>query len=143
MKHPFDFGDQVRLNRDIYNDGTYPGEASGNLLVTRGTIGYVRDIGYFLQNEVIFSIHFLEADRLVGCRERELLHSDEAWVKNRFRLHDQVRLTLPLSIGEEEIAPQGHVSRITQVLPETDRIFYHIRHHERLFRVAEEILEPL
>ena len=142
MKYAFDFGEEVRLNRDIYNDGTYPGESSGELLVARGSIGYVRDIGYFLQDEVIFSIHFLEQGRLVGCREKELLRSDEPWIENRFRLRDRVRLKLPLSIGDEEIAPEGYETRITQVIPESEQIFYHIRHHERLFRVAEEILEP-
>ena len=42
-----EYGTGVRVIRNIRNDGTYPGEAVGALLVRRGTVGYVRDVGTF------------------------------------------------------------------------------------------------
>ena len=68
--------DAVRVIRNIRNDGTYPGQLTGALLVRRGSIGYVRHIGVFLQDQIIYTVHFLEAgNRIVGCRETELILS--------------------------------------------------------------------
>ena len=69
--------DAVRVIRNIRNDGTYPGQPTGALLVRRGSIGYVRHIGVFLQDQIIYTVHFLEAgNRIVGCRETELIRAD-------------------------------------------------------------------
>jgi CHAD domain-containing protein len=38
-----------------------------------GSIGFVRDWGVFLQDQIIYQIHFPESDRMVGCREQELI----------------------------------------------------------------------
>jgi hypothetical protein len=64
----FDHGDEVRVRRNVRNDGTFPGEPTGALLVRRGSVGYVRDVGTFLQDQIIYSVHFLENNRLVVIR---------------------------------------------------------------------------
>jgi hypothetical protein len=73
----WDYGDAVRVTRNVRNDGTFPGVPTGDLLVRRGRIGHVRDVGTFLQDQIIYSVHFLAEGRLVGCREDELVGVDE------------------------------------------------------------------
>ncbi|HQF31349.1 MAG TPA: nitrogen fixation protein NifZ, partial [Hyphomicrobiales bacterium] len=86
----FDYGEEVRVVRNLRNDGTFPGIATGVLLVRRGSTGVVRDIGTFLQDQVIYTVHFTEADILVGCRDRELIGIDAAWVQSRFEFGEKV-----------------------------------------------------
>ncbi len=62
----FDYGDRVRVLRNLRNDGTYPGMDVGKLLVRRGSVGFVRDRGTFLQDQIIYSVHFRADDKLVG-----------------------------------------------------------------------------
>ncbi len=38
----FDYGDTVRLIRNVRNDGTFPGKEVGDLLIRRGAVGFVR-----------------------------------------------------------------------------------------------------
>ena len=45
MKYRWDFGEGVRLIRNVRNDGTYPGMATGAPLVRRGSVGHVVDVG--------------------------------------------------------------------------------------------------
>ena len=61
MEQPqrFDYGDEVRVVRNVRNDGTYPGLDVGAFLVRRGSTGYVMNVGTFLQDHVIYSVHFL------------------------------------------------------------------------------------
>ncbi len=66
----FDYGAAVRLVRTVHNDGSFPGKKRGDLLVRKGAIGHVRDIGSFLQDQVIYQVHFLELGYSVGCREQ-------------------------------------------------------------------------
>ena len=42
MNARWEYGDGVRLVRNVKNDGTYPGMAVGAPLVRRGSIGHVR-----------------------------------------------------------------------------------------------------
>ncbi len=83
--------DEVRVIRNIRNDGTYPGQPTGALLVRRGSVGYVRHIGVFLQDQLIYTVHFLQTgNRMVGCREVELIPADAPWIPNRFERGDRV-----------------------------------------------------
>ena len=49
----FDYGQAVRVIRNIRDDGTYPGAQRGTLLVRRGSVGFVRNRGTFLQDQVM------------------------------------------------------------------------------------------
>ena len=79
MLPKFEYGSAVRVTRNVRNDGTFPGFPTGALLVRRGSVGFVRDVGTFLQDQIVYTVHFLEDDRIVGCREEELLSWDEPW----------------------------------------------------------------
>lgn len=73
----FDLGQRVRLRKLIRNDGTFPGEDVGAKLANKGDIGYVIGIGTYLQRAYVYSIHFLESNRVVGCLSRELELAEE------------------------------------------------------------------
>jgi nitrogen fixation protein NifZ len=136
--------DAVRVIRNIRNDGTYPGEVTGALLVRRGSIGYVRHIGVFLQDQLIYSVHFLEAgNRIIGCRETELIPADAPWVPNRFERGDQVTARRALAIGGQVVAVAGAIGEIMAVLREPETTAdYHVLFGKRLLRVPEAVLEP-
>ncbi len=90
MKPRWDLGESLRVTRNVRDDGTFPGAVRGELLVRRGSIGTVVDIGTFLMDQVIYSLHFLEQNRIVGCREEELLGLDEHWVDTQFESRERV-----------------------------------------------------
>lgn len=68
----FSFGQKLRANRTIRNDGTYPGKEIGDVLVKKGEVGYVVSIGTFLQQFYIYGVEFLESGRRVGMKRKEL-----------------------------------------------------------------------
>lgn len=116
MRPRWQTGDTLRVMRNLRDDGTFPGAARGELLVRRGAIGTVIDIGSFLIDQVIYSIHFLDAGRIVGCREEELIGLDEAWFETRFESCDRVLAARPLAIEGEVRVPAGSRGEILKVL---------------------------
>ncbi|MCM2396666.1 nitrogen fixation protein NifZ [Rhizobium sp. S95] len=72
----FEPGEHVRATRHVRNDGTYPGREIGENLVRKGDVGYVRDIGTFLQQFYIYSVEWVDRGTLVGMRARELASLD-------------------------------------------------------------------
>lgn len=102
--------------RNVRNDGTYPGLEVGKLLVRRGSVGFVRDVGTFLQDQIIYSVHFLEVDRLVGCREEELQRAVAPWTPNRFEFRDKVAANIPLGVRGRVLVDQGEVGEVVKVL---------------------------
>lgn len=137
----FACGDAVRVIRNIRNDGTYPGQPTGALLMRRGRVGFVRHIGVFLQDQIIYSVHFIEAgNRIVGCRENELIAADVPWIPNRFERGDRVIARLALAVGSEVVGATGAVGEIIAVLRELDTIHYHVLFGQRVFRVPEDAL---
>lgn len=108
----WDYGDAVRVTCNVRNDGTFPGVPTGDLLVRRGRIGHVRGVGTFLQDQIIYSVHFLDEGRLVGCREDELIDANEAWIENRFEVRQRVRARRPLAVGGEVRVPAGSRGQI-------------------------------
>lgn len=103
----WDIGDVVRVTRNVRNDGTFPGVETGDLLVRRGRIGHVRDVGTFLQDQLIYSVHFLDEGRVVGCREQELIDVDEDWIESRFEVRQNVAAARALAIRGEVRVPAG------------------------------------
>ncbi len=93
----WDYGDAVRVTRNVRNDGTFPGIHVCELLVRRVSIGPVRSVGTFLQDQIIYSVHFLDEGRVVGCREEELIGLDEPWIESRFEVRQKVRAARALA----------------------------------------------
>ncbi|GAB4357492.1 MAG: hypothetical protein Kow0060_10890 [Methylohalobius crimeensis] len=116
MRPRFDYGDPVRVTRNVRNDGTYPGMEIGAPLVRRGCIGYVQNVGTYLQDQVIYSVHFLDINRLVGCREEELIGIEENWVETRFEFRDKVVAAKSLAVEGEVIVEAGSEGEVLRVL---------------------------
>lgn len=142
MKPEFDYGDVVRVIRNVRNDGTFPGSDIGNLLIRRGSLGYVRNIGTFLQDQIIYSVHFADEDLLVGCREEELIGEHVPWNPSLFEFRDKVVSKIPLSINGEIIVAQGDEGEIIKVLRDMPGgVHYHVRFPGRTLQVPESALD--
>ena len=68
----FEYGQKVRSKKYVRNDGTFPGREVGDILVSKGDVGYVTSIGTFLQQFYIYGIDFYELGYRVGMRGKEL-----------------------------------------------------------------------
>jgi nitrogen fixation protein NifZ len=76
-------GQKVKLLENIVNDGTYPHAKIGTLMMPKGSIGYIKDMGEFLQVIRVYEVHFFGADmdvEIIGCREHELESMEEDYV---------------------------------------------------------------
>lgn len=140
----FDYGHAVRVIRNIRNDGTYPGEKTGNLLVRRGSVGYVRSRGTFLQDQVIYEVHFMDEGKVIGCREEELIDAEDEWIPSRFEFREQVKATRRLSSNGEILAEIGDVGQIIKVLRHHEGgVAYHVRFPGRTLLVPETSLDSV
>ncbi|TBV09699.1 nitrogen fixation protein NifZ [Stutzerimonas kirkiae] len=141
----FDYGAQVRLIRNVRNDGTYPGMETGALLIRRGAVGCVYDVGTYLQDQLIYRVHFLDAGRTVGCREEELIPAAEPWIANLYEFRDPVQASRALAIGGEVVVPKGQAGSIEKVLRDLPHgIEYHVYFDNgRTLQVPEHSLAPL
>lgn len=141
MEHGFENGQAVRVIRNVRNDGTYPGMKTGDLLVRRGSVGYVRDKGTFLQDQVIYSVHFLDIGKIVGCREQELIDAEAPWIPSRFEFREKVMSRCPLSVSGEIVVGAGEVGEVVKVLREDDGVAYHVLFPSgRVFLLPESTL---
>ncbi len=144
MKTRFDYGEAVRVTRNVRDDGTYPGMDIGDLLVRRGSIGTVIEIGTFLQDQVIYTVHFLDLDRIVGCREEELIPADAPWAPSRFESRDKVVAGRSFAVRGEVVVERGalgEVIRVVRDLPEG--VHYHVNFPGHMLVIPEASLEPL
>ncbi len=145
MDARWDYGAAVRLVRNVRNDGTYPGLDPGAPLVRRGSVGYVVDVGTFLQDQIIYSVNFLEEGKIVGCREEELIGADEPWTPSRFDFRDKVRAGRGLKVGDEVLVAAGDLGEVIRVIRDAPGgVAYHI-HFDcqpgRLLQIPEGLLD--
>ena len=143
----WEYGEAVRLTRNVRNDGTYPGLAPGDPLVRRGSIGYVVDVGTFLQDQIIYSVNFLDEGKIVGCREEELIGAEEAWMPSRFEFRDKVKTTKQLAVTGSVLVDFGAIGEVIKVIRDAPGgVAYHIHFDSlpgRLLQIPENILEPI
>lgn len=140
MQPAYEYGQEVRLIRNVRNDGTYPGMDVGTLLIRRGAIGCVYDVGTYLQDQLIYRVHFLDEGKTVGCRQEELIPADAPWIPNRYEFREKVAAKIPLAIGGEVQVQEGDIGEIQKVIRSDELIQYHVRFKERLFQVPEAAL---
>lgn len=143
MRPRFDYGDSVRVTRNVRNDGTYPGLVTGNLLVRRGSVGYVMNVGTFLQDQLIYTVNFLDQGRIVGCREEELIGLDEPWTPSTFETREKVRAALTLAVNGEVLVPAGTEGEVMRVVRLADEVQYHVHFPGHVLQVPERLLAPL
>jgi len=114
----------------------------GDLLVRRGSIGNVVEMGTFLQDQVIYTVHFLDQGRMVGCRAEELLLANAPWNPSRFEFRDKVLCTRNLAINGEIIVAKDSEGEILKVLRELEPMQYHVRFPGITLQVPESSLAP-
>jgi len=139
----FEYGESVRVIRNIRNDGTFPNIATGALLIKRGSVGYVTNIGTFLQDQIIYTVHFLELDRMVGCREEELQLESEGWIPSRFETREKVRTAKILAIQGNIVANQGDIGEIYKVVRDNEEVAYQVIFGDRILQLPESALVSL
>ena len=79
----YHIGQKVQLAEDIVNDGTYPHAKIGTLMMPKGSVGYIKTMGDFLQVIRVYEVHFFGSGmevEIVGCREHELEAMDDDYV---------------------------------------------------------------
>ena len=69
-------GTKVVSRKHVKNDGTYPMKDIGEIIVRKGDVGYVRDIGTFLQQFYIYAVEWVDRGTIVGMRGKELVLFD-------------------------------------------------------------------
>lgn len=144
MEYKFDYGQEVRVTRNVRNDGTYAGLEIGDFLVKRGSTGFIRSIGTFLQDQIIYGIHFLAEDKVVGCREEELLLADEPWVPSKYEFREKVGSKKILAVSGEIIANIGDVGEVIKVVRDHPAgVHYHVRFPGHTLMVPEASLDPI
>ncbi|MFC3608372.1 nitrogen fixation protein NifZ [Stutzerimonas tarimensis] len=138
----FEYGESVRLIRNVRNDGTYPGKEVGELLIRRGAVGCVYDVGTYLQDQLIYRVHFIDDARTVGCREEELILASDPWVPNLFEFRDKVVALRSFAIGGEVVVERGQVGTIEKVLRDLpDGVQYHVHFSDgRILQIPEPSL---
>jgi nitrogen fixation protein NifZ len=130
--------------RNLRNDGTYPGEPTGRLLIRRGSVGFVRDVGTYLQDQLIYSVDFIEQNRRVGCREQELQLESDPWIPTRFEYRDKVTPKIQLGMQGEVVAQPGDEGEIEKALRDSpEGPTYHVRFNGRTLLVPEGALDFL
>jgi len=140
----YEFGDEVRIVRNVRNDGTYPGVPIGTLLIRRGSTGFVMNVGTFLQDQLIYTVNFLEQDKIVGFREEELVSIDDVWIPSKFESREKVRSRITLTVrGEVRVTP-GMEGEILKVLRDgSDGVQYQVIFHDHVLQVPEAALEAM
>jgi nitrogen fixation protein NifZ len=140
----FEYGARVRVVRNLRNDGTFPGVDTGVVLVRCGSVGYVRDVGTYLQDQIIYAVVFPDGDRVVGCREAELIDADVPWTPSLFEARDKVAARVALAIGGEVIVTVGEAGEVVDVLRDLPQgVAYHVRFGARTLQVPETALGPM
>jgi len=125
MRAKLDYGEKVRVIKNIRNDGTFMGSNRGALLIRRGSEGYIKGVGKFLQDQVIYQVHFMDQGCTVGCRESELSDLDSPWVDRKFERGDNVIVGRALSSNGEIVITAGDSGTILGL--ENDQKPYHYK----------------
>lgn len=144
MLPKYEFGDEVRIVRNVRNDGTYPGVPTGTLLIRRGSTGFVMNVGTFLQDQLIYTVNFLEQNKIVGFREEELIGINEPWIPSKYESREKVRSKITLTVrGETRVSP-GMEGEILKVFREANSgVQYHVIFHDHVLQVPEAALEAV
>lgn len=144
MLPKYEFGEEVRIVRNVRNDGTYPGMPTGRLLIRRGSTGFVMNVGTFLQDQLIYTVNFLEQGRIVGCREEELIGITDPWIPSRFESREKVRSKVTLAVRGEVRASPGMEGEILKVMRDAENgVQYHVIFHDHVLQVPESALEAV
>nr|CRH04591.1 protein NifZ [Candidatus Magnetococcus massalia] len=141
IEYKYQDGQALRLSKTIRNDGTFPGKRTGEILVRRGSIGYVRRAGVFLQEQVIYEMHFIDQDLVVGCREQEVQDAELPWVETAYEARDRVTPKVALSKEGQLLIAEDETGIVIDVdSSDPAKIRYQVQFGERFFMLPEALL---
>ncbi len=145
MQPAYEYGSEVRLTRNVRNDGTYPGKEVGELLIKRGEVGCVYDVGSYLQDQIIYRVHFLDAGKTVGCREEELIPASAPWVPNQYEFNQKVKARIPISKDGVDLVVENQAGTITKVIRDIEnmKVSYHVYFGHCTLQMPEAAIELL
>ena len=136
MDAQFDYGEKVRVIKNIRNDGTFMGKNRGALLIRRGSEGYIKGVGKFLQDQVIYQVHFLEQGCTVGCRETELGALSAPWDDREFERGDTVVVQQSLGSEGSIVVKLGEVGTVLGLESDQKPFYYKVS-----FRRTDDSIE--
>ena len=90
-----------------------------------------------------YTVHFLDEDKLVGCRQEELQPVDAPWIPSRYEFRDKVAARIPLGIQGRVLLEQGEEGEVMKVVRDAPGgVFYHVHFSgRRTLQVPESALE--
>jgi nitrogen fixation protein NifZ len=65
-----------------------------------------------LQDQIIYQIHFPETDRIIGCREQELIPITQPWLAGNLQYGDSVTCQMALAVNGDVVVSAGQRGRI-------------------------------
>ena len=138
-------GSEVRIVRNIRNDGSFQDFAKGDLLVEAGSVGIVRSYGYFLQTQVIYQVFIPTQNRVIGVRDSEVIDAALAWVPCLFRSLDKAKLTCSLRMFGEPLANKGDVIEVHRVYRDLEdgTVSFEVKFGAHLVKLDSTRLEPV
>ena len=78
-------------------------------------------------SQIIYAVHFLDEERIVGCREEELIDIDEPWIESRFEVRQKLCAAVPLAIRGEVRVPVGSRGEVLNLEREEGKpVAYHV-----------------
>lgn len=138
----YDYDTQVRVIRNIRNDSYGPDQRKGQLLIRRGTTGFIRNSGIYQQDQIIYQVHFIETDQIIGCREVELIPANDSWIQNKFEAGDTISLKINLQYRGTIIAKKRSQHKVMRVdRSDQHAILYHFNIMNMDFEVPESALK--
>lgn len=110
--YKFEIGQKVRLVEPIHNDGTLYGAERGEKLQNPGDFGFIRNVGYFL-DDLVYEVDFIGHGRILGCKEREIMDFDLPWEPPLYEPGLRVQATVDLTKEGQLLWPRGAAGKIT------------------------------
>lgn len=143
MRPRYEYGSEVRVTRNVRNDGTYPGKEIGEMLVRRGATGCVYDVGTYLQDQLIYRVHFLNENKTIGCREEELIPADAPWVESVFEYGDKITAKVDIPMKGKIVAKEGDKGEIRKVLRDIPSgVQYHVHFGDgHIYQIPEPLIQ--
>jgi len=126
MDDTFDYGEKVRVIRNIRNDGTFMGADRGALLVRRGSVGFIKSMGKFLQDQVIYQVQFIEQGFTIGCRDTEVAGINEPWIERLFERGDKVSVQTSLASDGNIVVANGDIGTVLGIESKEDPLSYRV-----------------
>lgn len=126
MESTFDYGDKVRVIRNIRNDVAIAGVDRGELLVRRGSVGYVKSVGTLRFDEIIYQVQFIEQGITIGCRDTEVCAIDASWIERLFERGDKVSVQVSLASAGEKVVTAGDIGTVLGIESKQEPLSYRV-----------------